>query len=117
MTRLRALREDLYLLICAIVRDERPDERHLDRMRRWYGAAVAAGELREADGRLVLDWPDDHLERPGSPLAEAAWNLLTDTALDRVKMCPAAGCGWLFLDRSKGGTRRWCSMDGCGVRA
>lgn len=35
----------------------------------------------------------------------------------RVKMCPADRCGWLFLDESKNGRRRWCSMDLCGNRA
>jgi predicted RNA-binding Zn ribbon-like protein len=29
----------------------------------------------------------------------------------------AKGCGWLFLDESRAGTRRWCSMGECGNRA
>ncbi|TIU06903.1 MAG: CGNR zinc finger domain-containing protein, partial [Mesorhizobium sp.] len=28
--------------------------------------------------------------------------------------CPR--CGWLFLDTSRGGKRRWCSMRTCGNR-
>ncbi|MGH3132366.1 MAG: CGNR zinc finger domain-containing protein [Gaiellaceae bacterium] len=37
--------------------------------------------------------------------------------MDRVKECPGAGdCGWLFYDTSRNGTRRWCSMEGCGSR-
>ena len=31
----------------------------------------------------------------------------------RVKQC--ANCNWLFVDRSRNGSRRWCSMDECGV--
>jgi predicted RNA-binding Zn ribbon-like protein len=34
---------------------------------------------------------------------------------DRVKVCPA--CRWLFLDRSKNQSRRWCDMKVCGNRA
>jgi predicted RNA-binding Zn ribbon-like protein len=33
----------------------------------------------------------------------------------RVKVCPA--CRWLFLDRSKNQSRRWCDMKMCGNRA
>jgi predicted RNA-binding Zn ribbon-like protein len=33
----------------------------------------------------------------------------------RVKVCPA--CRWLFLDRSKNQSRRWCDMKVCGNRA
>jgi predicted RNA-binding Zn ribbon-like protein len=33
----------------------------------------------------------------------------------RVKLCPA--CRWLFLDRSKNQSRRWCDMKVCGNRA
>jgi predicted RNA-binding Zn ribbon-like protein len=33
---------------------------------------------------------------------------------ERVRSCPR--CGWLFLDTSRGGKRRWCSMRICGNR-
>ncbi|MDF3217185.1 hypothetical protein EN962_11595 [Mesorhizobium sp. M7A.F.Ca.CA.001.09.2.1] len=33
---------------------------------------------------------------------------------DRLHSCPR--CGWLFLDTSRGGKRRWCSMRTCGNR-
>jgi predicted RNA-binding Zn ribbon-like protein len=33
---------------------------------------------------------------------------------DRLRSCPR--CGWLFLDTSRGGKRRWCSMQTCGNR-
>lgn len=32
----------------------------------------------------------------------------------RLHACPR--CGWLFLDTSRGGRRRWCSMQTCGNR-
>jgi predicted RNA-binding Zn ribbon-like protein len=35
----------------------------------------------------------------------------------RVRLCANAQCLWLFLDQSKGGTRRWCDMAACGNRA
>lgn len=33
---------------------------------------------------------------------------------ERVRRCPR--CGWLFVDASRGGKRRWCSMQVCGNR-
>jgi predicted RNA-binding Zn ribbon-like protein len=45
-------------------------------------------------------------------IVEAAVALLVSDAMLRVKSCPT--CGWFFLDVSKNGSRRWCSMDGCG---
>ncbi|MFL6646726.1 MAG: CGNR zinc finger domain-containing protein, partial [Sulfurifustaceae bacterium] len=36
--------------------------------------------------------------------------------LDRLKMCAADECRWVFYDRSKPGTRRWCASTLCGNR-
>jgi predicted RNA-binding Zn ribbon-like protein len=38
---------------------------------------------------------------------------LTGPELQRLKRC--AGRRWLFLDHSKNGRRRWCSMEVCGT--
>jgi predicted RNA-binding Zn ribbon-like protein len=57
---------------------------------------------------------------PGSsPLGRvlAEFHLLATTArLDRLKMCSAQECRWVFYDRSKPGNRRWCSSALCGNR-
>jgi predicted RNA-binding Zn ribbon-like protein len=34
----------------------------------------------------------------------------------RLKMCPAPDCQWIFYDRSRPGTGRWCSPSLCGNR-
>ena len=52
-------------------------------------------------------------------LALAAADLLTAPERSRVRLCEATaldGCGWLFLDTSRNGTRRWCEMASCGNR-
>ena len=36
--------------------------------------------------------------------------------LDRLKMCASDECKWVFFDRSKPATRRWCSSALCGNR-
>jgi predicted RNA-binding Zn ribbon-like protein len=34
-----------------------------------------------------------------------------------IRECKGHNCGWLFLDRSKGGHRIWCSDASCGTRS
>lgn len=43
---------------------------------------------------------------------ESALTLLTTGNHHRIKECPS--CGWLFLDTTKNGRRKWCSMKSCG---
>lgn len=52
-------------------------------------------------------------------LAHAAVDLVRTVDLGHVRVCPVAegGCGWLFLDRSRNGSRRWCAMADCGTQA
>jgi predicted RNA-binding Zn ribbon-like protein len=51
------------------------------------------------------------------PILRSAAELLTSQRLGRVRECAGDPCGWLFLDTSKNGSRRWCDMAGCGNRA
>src|SRR5690606_23867005 len=55
------------------------------------------------------------LDLPRHRLALAAQTLIADGLLPRLRQCEA--CSWLFLDTSRGGRRRWCSMATCGNRA
>jgi predicted RNA-binding Zn ribbon-like protein len=50
-----------------------------------------------------------------APLAEDAAQLLTDRDPQRLRKC--SSCALHFLDTSKKGTRRWCSMAMCGNRS
>lgn len=51
----------------------------------------------------------------GKILAQLQHAAATDR-LDRLKMCAAEECRWVFFDRSKPGTRRWCASTLCGNR-
>lgn len=50
-------------------------------------------------------------------LAESAAQVLTHADADRVRRCAGHACVLWFLDTSKNGQRRWCSMEACGNRA
>jgi len=51
------------------------------------------------------------------PIIKSAADLLVSSDLKRVKQCADEACGWLFMDRSRNNSRRWCSMKDCGNRA
>ncbi|GAA1973533.1 CGNR zinc finger domain-containing protein [Catenulispora subtropica] len=50
-------------------------------------------------------------------IARDALDLATSPLLARVRDCAGPNCGAWFLDTSRPGTRRWCSMDRCGNQA
>jgi predicted RNA-binding Zn ribbon-like protein len=113
------LREAIYRTFRAVARGEAPPQAELDRVREEYLAALGGARLVAGEGGYSWAWDDDPgaLDRVLWPVARSAVELLTSAELGRVKECPGAGdCGWLFLDTSKNGTRRWCSMEGCGSR-
>jgi predicted RNA-binding Zn ribbon-like protein len=43
-------------------------------------------------------------------------SLLTSPDAERLRICAQQDCGWMFVDRSRNGFRRWCSMADCGTR-
>ncbi|MEV7598796.1 ABATE domain-containing protein [Kitasatospora sp. NPDC089797] len=50
-------------------------------------------------------------------VARDALDLATSPALDRLRACAGANCAAWFLDTSRPGNRRWCSMGTCGNQA
>ena len=52
-----------------------------------------------------------------STVARDAIELFSSTLADRIRICAADDCGLLYVDTSRPGTRRWCSMEWCGDRA
>jgi predicted RNA-binding Zn ribbon-like protein len=74
--------------------------------------------------RLVLDddltWTWDDCDGPDAvlaPMVRSAVDLLTSPERERIRMCEAEDCIWVFLDTTKNRSRRWCSMEYCGNRA
>ena len=50
-------------------------------------------------------------------IASEAALLLSSKQLRKLKKCSNPKCVLMFLDTSKSGKRRWCSMEVCGNRA
>ncbi|MFJ7088489.1 CGNR zinc finger domain-containing protein [Streptomyces griseus] len=52
-----------------------------------------------------------------STVARDAVDLFTGAHAHRIRACGAHDCRLLFVDTSRPGKRRWCSMERCGNRA
>jgi predicted RNA-binding Zn ribbon-like protein len=85
-------------------RAARASER-LVRTRRGYAVTGAPAAAHELDA--LIRYPLDEILR-------SAVELLTSRELARVRFCPGERCGWIFLDTSRTGRRRWCDMSDCG---
>jgi predicted RNA-binding Zn ribbon-like protein len=88
----------------------------LDELGGFNADASARARLvpaRQGPPHLTLAWEGDDLRRILWPIASAAVDLLRSGPLDRIKTC--ANCPWLFIDHSRNRSRRWCTMDECGV--
>jgi predicted RNA-binding Zn ribbon-like protein len=87
----------------------------------WAAAAGRATLAPAGPGGppAVLVVGADPATRIQDRLAFAAADLVRTVDLDRVRVCPLdeGGCGWIFLDRSRNGSRRWCAMADCGTQA
>ncbi|MEU4089350.1 CGNR zinc finger domain-containing protein [Streptomyces aureus] len=115
LLRARALRQAVHTLLTAARGDDGPAgcppaERDLLN-------AVAAGATPAV--RLDVTGAAVHAAQDpvGAVLAEIARDavtLATSSALSRVRACSGPRCAAWFLDTSRPGNRRWCSMETCG---
>jgi len=118
LRRALALREAIHAAGAALASATPPPAPALAVINRELAAAMEHACLRPADGGFAWDWAaaPAELDRVLWPLVRSAADLLVTPLRDRVKQCPAHGCGWIFLDMTKNRSRRWCEMEVCGTR-
>ncbi|MFG2810388.1 CGNR zinc finger domain-containing protein [Streptomyces massasporeus] len=109
------LRATLLPILDALVDDEAPPAEEWEALRR---SMVLAREDAALSPAFPLRWQPgtDRLGDLAHALALLTEDLLAGDGLGRIRRCAGPGCGWFFLDRSRNGTRRWCSSDDCGNR-
>jgi predicted RNA-binding Zn ribbon-like protein len=139
LKRILALREALYRIFSAIAAGSGPDHADVQVLHAELGEALVhlrlgvapaaplgPGEppepgVPEPPGAPQFAWTWTGMgDEPTSllwPVTRSAASLLTSPQLTRVRECAGHPCGWLFLDHSKNGSRRWCDMADCGNRA
>jgi predicted RNA-binding Zn ribbon-like protein len=113
-----AVRETVFRICDAVAGGSPPAAADLEVLNRSL-ASVPQRRLCCGGACCERSWPDNpaDLRRVLWPIIRSAADLLTSPDAKRIRQCEAPDCSWLFLDRSRGGRRRWCDMSVCGNRA
>jgi predicted RNA-binding Zn ribbon-like protein len=111
-----ALREALYRIFTAHAEGEQPQESDLLLLNDVLTRAMPHRRLSAVQTEFTWQWDEEavDLDRMLWAIALSAAELLTSPELDRVRECAKEHCNWLFVDRSKNRSRRWCDMQECG---
>jgi predicted RNA-binding Zn ribbon-like protein len=113
----RRLRELLYGLIAPLAVGRRPATDVLDRFTERVTEAADVRSLVLKNRSPRWTWGTRPYGSLEPVLAQIVWStaeLIESGAIAQVRQCAGDPCGWLFLDTSNGGRRRWCSMADCG---
>lgn len=120
LRRLLSLREATAMMFAAYAHHARPDAGAIAEVHASFREALSHLAFNVEGGRLVPSLPrgSEGLEAPRWQAALSAISLLASPALARVKQCADdRGCGWLFLDTTRNGSRQYCFSRECGNRA
>lgn len=119
----RRLRDALWRLVCARTGTRPPATTptdfdatpgDLDTLNEAAAAAPLAPRL-DADGTRHWVLPASGQQALAS-IARDAIDLFSGPYADRIRECGAHNCYLVFVDTSRPGQRRWCSMERCGNR-
>jgi predicted RNA-binding Zn ribbon-like protein len=111
------LREAIYRTFAAISEARPPEDKDIQSLYSSFADIGSHLSVLPGDDGIETHWRFDKQDATGllAPIAHSANALLLCDDLKRLKQC--GSCGWLFLDKSKSGRRRWCDMKTCGNRA
>ena len=116
LERVKTLREALYAVFVAEARDRPPDQDAVALLGAAARKALGLRILTREPSGFAWGWEEGGLEAVLHRVAHSSAELLVRRADRRpVRECLGPNCGWLFLDTSRGGRRRWCSDDTCGT--
>jgi predicted RNA-binding Zn ribbon-like protein len=115
LDRVRGIREATFAIFDAIANGKPVPAEALGLLFQQANDGLSAARMRMNGTRAALtpsQWriPDAITMLLAILSIEAFFNL----PRERIRSCPR--CGWVFVDTSRGGKRRWCSMDICGNR-
>ncbi len=115
------LREAVFETFFALAEGKRPAAQNVKQLNRALADALSHRRVLPSGRGFALGWDDsDDPRRMLWPVALSAAELLAVDHHPKIKLCgmwEATGCSWLFVDESRNGSRRWCSMKDCGNRA
>jgi predicted RNA-binding Zn ribbon-like protein len=98
---------------------EIPTGRQLSAINRVMREGLHYHALRATAGarHVRMEPVGDELQQARATVAGSLAHYLADHDEHRLGVCADDTCGWLFIDESPAGRRRWCDMRTCGNRA
>jgi predicted RNA-binding Zn ribbon-like protein len=112
-----AFREAFYRVAIGMVEGSIPRTNATELSARLFPIIAKSILKPTASNELVLALRDPGAQLE-APLWFAAWSameLLRNHHRGQLRQCENTDCTWLFLDKSRNRSRRWCSMDQCGA--
>jgi predicted RNA-binding Zn ribbon-like protein len=111
----RQLREVIHRVGSAVAKGRQADSADVEILNGY--ARAGAADLALVDGRACWEIPIDEPNLAAMRIvAHDAIFAVGGQDADRVRACERAECRGLFIDTSRAGNRRWCSMNTCGNR-
>lgn len=119
LARAKDLRLTLHSLFSALAENRSPHRDILLKVETFWRQALARHTITCVDGRLAVVSASRtaDLDEISDRLARHAVDLAGTFPARRLRQCAGDRCGWLFVDHSKAGRRRWCDMATCGNNA
>jgi predicted RNA-binding Zn ribbon-like protein len=108
------LREAIQRTGEAIVRGQTPEASDITQIN--VAASVEVVPQLSEDGTSIR-WVAGSVEGALSYVARDAIELYSSKLRQRIRICENPECAGLFVDESRPGKRRWCSMTTCGDQA
>jgi predicted RNA-binding Zn ribbon-like protein len=81
--------------------------------------AAAASRLRARfgpDGKSRLEPEANGVDGAMGRMVAALYAAMADDSWAHLKLCGSQSCRWVFFDRSRNHSSRWCTMASCGNR-
>jgi predicted RNA-binding Zn ribbon-like protein len=116
LERVRHLREAAYATLAPSVGPARPSRAAVQVLGEWAARPLPGRGLWLRDGAIGWDDPPASIDTVIGGLARELASLAVDRPAE-LRRCDADTCMMVYLDRSRGHRRRWCSMRRCGNSA
>ena len=113
LAQVHATRADLYTILTPLSFNKKPGEEAILKLDTMVHKVFRHRHIDSKKQEWVWDTPHTLAEI----LAPVIWNaahIITNVDHTRISHC--SGCNWIFYDKTKNRSRRWCDMEDCGSR-
>ncbi|MEU1819378.1 CGNR zinc finger domain-containing protein [Streptomyces roseifaciens] len=114
VTGMRELRDALFRVVIAHTRGEPHPQGDLETINEAAARPSLAPAVAPTGERQWAGTPSG--TQLAATVARDAVELLTGPYAHRIRTCGAEDCNLVYVDTSRPGRRRWCSMEHCGNR-